>query len=92
MGIAYLMSLNGKTLKSRVTGITGKISGIDNKNLRITFSGFQDISVPLNRVEQLLIMDKETLEELKDKIRSAKEIKNESKVKTYIDSDDENKE
>ena len=86
------MALKGKTIKSRVTGITGKISGIDNKNLRITFSGFQDISVPLNRVEQLLIMDKETLEELKDKIRSAKEVKNESKVKTYIDSDDENKE
>ncbi|MBO7677449.1 MAG: hypothetical protein J6S49_08045 [Erysipelotrichaceae bacterium] len=63
------MALKGKTIKSRVTGITGKISGIDNKNLRITFSGFQDISVPLNRVEQLLIMDKETLEELKDKIR-----------------------
>ena len=86
------MALKGKTIKSRVTGITGKISGIDNKNLRITFSGFQDISVPLNRGEQLLIMDKETLEELKDKIRSAKEVKNESKVKTYIDSDDENKE
>ncbi len=83
------MALKEKTIKSRATGITGKISGIDNKNLRITFSGFQDISVPLNKVEQLLIMDKETLEELRDKIRSAKEAKSESKVKTYIDSDDE---
>ena len=84
-----MMALKGKTIKSRITGITGKISGIDNKNLRITFSGFQDISVPLNKVEKLLIMDKETLEEIKGKISSVKETKEESKVKTYIDSDDE---
>lgn len=83
------MALKGKTIKSRITGITGKITGIDNKNLKITFSGFQDISVPLNKVEKLLIMDKETLSELKEKISAAKEVKEESKVKTYIDSDDE---
>ena len=86
------MALKGKTIKSRMTGITGKITGIDNKNLKITFSGFQDISVPLNKVEKLLIMDKETLSELKDKISAAKEVKEESKVKTYIDSDDETEE
>jgi hypothetical protein len=86
------MALKGKTIKSRITGITGKITGIDNKNLKITFSGFQDISVPLNKVEKLLIMDKETLSELKDKISAAKEVKEESKVKTYIDSDDETEE
>jgi len=87
-----LMALKGKTIKSRITGITGKISGIDNKNLKITFSGFQDISVPLNKVEKLLIMDKETLDELKDKISNAKTSKEESKVKTYIDSNDESEE
>jgi len=86
------MALKGKTIKSRITGITGKISGIDNKNLKITFSGFQDISVPLNKVEKLLIMDKETLDELKDKISNAKTSKEESKVKTYIDSNDESEE
>ena len=86
------MALKGKTIKSRITGITGKITGIDNKNLKITFSGFQDISVPLNKVEKLLIMDKETLSELKEKISAAKEVKEESKVKTYIDSDDETEE
>ena len=86
------MALKGKTIKSRITGITGKITGIDNKNLKITFSGFQDISVPLNKVEKLLIMDKETLGELKEKISAAKEVKEESKVKTYIDSDDETEE
>ena len=86
------MALKGKTIKSRITGITGKISGIDNKNLRITFSGFQDISVPLAKVEKLLIMDKETHKELKDKISAAKGAKEESKVKTYIDSDDESEE
>ena len=86
------MALKGKTIKSRITGITGKISGIDNKNLRITFSGFQDISVPLNKVEQLLIMDDETLTELKEKIAAAKKTKEESKVITYIDSDDESEE
>ncbi len=87
-----MMALKGKTIKSRITGITGKISGIDNKNLKITFSGFQDISVPLNKVEKLLIMDKETLDELKDKISNAKTSKEESKVKTYIDSNDESEE
>ena len=86
------MALKGKTIKSRITGITGKISGIDNKNLKITFSGFQDISVPLNKVEKLLIMDKETMDELKDKISNAKSSKEESKVKTYIDSNDESEE
>ena len=87
-----MMALKGKTIKSRITGITGKISGIDNKNLKITFSGFQDISVPLNKVEKLLIMDKETMDELKDKISNAKSSKEESKVKTYIDSNDESEE
>ncbi|MBQ3295587.1 MAG: hypothetical protein IJH00_03785 [Erysipelotrichaceae bacterium] len=86
------MALKGKTIKSRITGITGKISGIDNKNLKITFSGFQDISVPLNKVEKLLIMDKETMDELRDKISNAKSSKEESKVKTYIDSNDESEE
>ncbi|MBO7697484.1 MAG: hypothetical protein J6S38_00455 [Erysipelotrichaceae bacterium] len=86
------MALKGKTIKSRITGITGKITGIDNKSLKITFSGFQDISVPLGKVEKLLIMDKETLAELKDKINAAKEAKEESRVKTYIDSDDETNE
>lgn len=87
-----MMALKGKTIKSRITGITGKISGIDNKNLKITFSGFQDISVPLNKVEKLLIMDKETMDELRDKISNAKSSKEESKVKTYIDSNDESEE
>ena len=37
-------------------------------------------------------MDKETLDEIKGKLSTVKEIKEESKVKTYIDSDDESEE
>ena len=83
------MALKDKTIKSRVTGITGKITGIDNKHLKITFSGFQDITVPLSKAEELLIMDEETISELKEKVKGVKEEKEESKVKTYIDTGDD---
>ena len=74
------MSLKGKVIKSRATGITGKISGYDKKNLRITFTRFQDISVPLLKGESVLEMDDEALEELR------------KLVKTYIDSEEEEEE
>ena len=87
------MSLKGKTIKSKATGITGKISGYDKKNLRITFTRFQDISVPLVKAESVLEMDDETLTELRKLVKAAKAEKNktpeESKVKTYIDSEEE---
>jgi hypothetical protein len=87
------MSLKGKAIKSKATGITGKISGYDKKNLRITFTRFQDISVPLIKAESVLEMDDETRAELRKLVKAAKAEKNkspeESKVKTYIDSEDE---
>lgn len=90
------MSLKGKAIKSRATGITGKISGYDKKNLRITFTRFQDISVPLLKAEEVLEMDDEALAELRKLVKAAKSDKNrnpdESKVVTYIDSDEEEEE
>ncbi len=90
------MSLKGKVIKSRATGITGKISGYDKKNLRITFTRFQDISVPLLKAESVLEMDDEALEELRKLVKAIKSDKNkdpeESKVMTYIDSEEEEEE
>ncbi len=90
------MSLKGKVIKSRATGITGKISGYDKKNLRITFTRFQDISVPLLKAESVLEMDDEALEELRKLVKAIESDKNkdpeESKVMTYIDSEEEEEE
>ena len=62
------MGLIGKTIRSRATNINGTITGIDKKSLWISFTQFQDVSIPLDKVETLLRMDEETLNEFKETI------------------------
>ena len=72
------MSLKGKTIRSKASGLVGQIVGVEKGELRVTFTRFQEISIPLAKAENLLEMDEETLEELhkeiassaKDKVRS----------------------
>lgn len=86
------MALSGRKIVSKASGLTGRISGIERNNLKITFTGFQDVTIPLNRAEQLLQMDADILDELREEIRN-KHISactpRESKVETYMDNFEE---
>ncbi|MBR4421715.1 MAG: hypothetical protein IKS69_04185 [Erysipelotrichaceae bacterium] len=84
------MSLEGKTIKSRASGMSGTITGIDEEGLRISFTKPQEITVPFQKAEDLLILDDETLKELKSLIRKHKHDPAEktSKVPTYMDDDE----
>ena len=59
------MSLIGKPIVSRASNISGYITGIEGDDLKVTFTKMQEISVPLEKAENLLMLDEETLEELK---------------------------
>ncbi|MBQ1483112.1 MAG: hypothetical protein IIZ28_06030 [Erysipelotrichaceae bacterium] len=86
------MGLNGKKIVSKASGLTGRISGIEKNSLKITFTGFQDVTIPLNRAEQLLQMDDDVLEELRKEIGSrhiSSQTPKESKVETYMDNFEE---
>ncbi len=86
------MALSGRKIVSKASGLTGRISGIERNNLKVTFTGFQDVTIPLNRAEQLLQMDADILDELREEIK-AKHISayapRESKVETYMDNFEE---
>jgi hypothetical protein len=90
------MDVKGKTIKSRASGVTGKITDIDRKGLKITFTGLQDVTIPLAKAESLLIMDEETLAEINALLRDAggesQEETKESKVQTYMDNYEEEEE
>ncbi len=90
------MSLIGKQIKSKASGIVGSITGNDHSNLIVTFTKFQDVSIPLVKAEDLLIMDEETVEEIEALIRKNRLKKNESehvsKVQTYMDNFEEEEE
>lgn len=87
------MSLKGKSIRSKATGMTGQITGHDRKELKLTFTGFQNISVPLERAEDLFVMDKEVADEIKQLLsesKSSRKSKEEkSKVETYVDDYEE---
>jgi predicted HTH domain antitoxin len=86
------MGLTNRNIVSKASGLTGKISGIERNNLKITFTGFQDVTIPLNRAEELLKMDSETLDELHQEIKKRKITlftPKESKVETYMDNFEE---
>ena len=84
------MTLKENKIISRASGLSGKITGIDNGYLKITFTNFQDISIPLSKAEDLLIMDDETLNRLHEKMSTNKTISHhKSKVQTYMDDYDE---
>ena len=89
------MNVKGKTIKSKASGLSGKITDLDWKGLKITFTGLQDVTIPLAKAESLLIMDEETLAEinalLKETGSDAAE-KKESKVQTYMDNYEEEEE
>ena len=84
------MSLEGKTIKSRASGMSGSITGIGEDGLKVSFTTPQEITVPFEKVEDLLIIDEETLKELKSLIRQHKHdpVEKTSKVPTYIDDDE----
>ena len=69
------MSLIGTSIKSKLTGINGIITGIDKKNISVTFTYGGIISVPLHRHEDLLTMSEEARDELKEYIDSFKRSK-----------------
>ena len=80
------MGLKGKSVCSKASGINGLITGIDKDGLKITFTKFQDIVVPLNRIDDLLKMDEETKEALKAAVRKlGSASKKRSKTRTCID-------
>ena len=87
-----IMGLKGREIVSKASGLTGLISGIENNSLKVTFTGLQDVSIPLDRAEQLLQMDEETLEELREEIKEKKIsplTPRQSKVETYMDNFEE---
>ena len=66
------MSLIGTSIKSKLTGINGIITGIDKKNISVTFTYGGIINVPLQRHEDLLTMSEEARSELVELIESFK--------------------
>jgi len=88
------MSLKGKTIRSKASGLVGQIVGVEKGELIVTFTRFQEISIPLAKAETLLEMDEETLEELHKEIASSAKDKEvvESKVRTYMDEFEEEEE
>ena len=69
------MSLIGTPIKSKLTNINGFITGIDKKNISVTFTYGGIITVPLQKHEDLLIMSDEAREELLEYIESFKRSK-----------------
>jgi len=65
------MSLIGKPIKSRITGMKGAIVDLDRKFLIVSFS-MGGARVPLSKYSELLEMSDETKEEVEEYIRSLK--------------------
>ena len=81
------MSLIGKPIVSRASKMSGYITGIEGDDLKVTFTKMQEISVPLQKAEDLLLLDDESLKELHALIKtnSKNPAGKTSKVPTYID-------
>ena len=87
------MDLKGKEIKSKASGLSGQITGVEKDRLKVTFTQFQDIFVPLDKAEDLLIADDETLAEIRKLVKAMKPDKEtDSKVQTYIDDYEEEEE
>ncbi|MBO4919542.1 MAG: hypothetical protein J5365_05235 [Erysipelotrichaceae bacterium] len=69
------MSLIGTPIKSKLTNINGFITGIDKKNISVTFTYGGIITVPLQKHEELLSMSDEARQELLEYIESFKRTK-----------------
>ena len=69
------MSLIGTPIKSQLTNINGFITGIDKKNISVTFTYGGIITVPLQKHEDLLSMSDEARQELLEYIESFKRTK-----------------
>ena len=85
------MTLKNRNIESKASGLKGKITGFEDGHLKITFTNYQDISVPLNKAELLLTMDEETLEEVHELLKKEgnKVNKHKTKVQTYMDDYEE---
>ena len=66
------MELIGTPIKSKFTGVNGTVTGIDKKNLFVTFTYGGNISVPLQKYEELFIMSDEAKELVREYIDSLK--------------------
>ncbi len=66
------MSLIGASITSRITGKKGAITGIDRKNLMVTFEYGGSINVPLRRYDDLFTMSEEAKQMIEDHIESLK--------------------
>ncbi len=88
------MSLIGKPIVSRASKMSGHITGIEGNDLKVTFTKMQEISVPLQKAEDLLVLEEEALQELHELIKtnSFNPVEKISKVPTYIDDYQEEEE
>ena len=66
------MALIGTSIKSKLTGNNGIITGIDKKNLSVTFTYGGNINVPLLKYDELFIMPDRAREEIRTFIDSFK--------------------
>ncbi len=58
------MKLKGKKVVSRASGIKGVVTGIDKSGMRVSFTEYQDIAVPFARMDNLLVIDEETKQQI----------------------------
>ena len=66
------MGLIGTSIKSKLTGNNGIITGIDKKNLSVTFTYGGNINVPLLKYDELFIMPDQAREVIRTFIDSFK--------------------
>ena len=66
------MELIGMPIKSKFTGKKGAITGIDRKNLTVTFEYGGNINVPLREYDNLFTMSEEAKQMIDEHIESLK--------------------
>ena len=87
------MALKGSTVKSRASGNVGIITKVEDDFIKVSFAPGQDVPVPFEKAETLLLMDDEVkeefLKEFESRNKETKSHKQKSKVETYMDNFEE---
>ena len=79
-----IMEIIGKTAKSKATGMTGIITGINGNKVSISFDGHASISVPVS----LLEIDEETMSAIESETTKTQS----QSAKTYVKRNNEHRE
>ena len=74
------MEIIGTPIKSKFTGVNGTVTGIDKKNLFVTFTYGGNISVPLHKFEELFVMSDEAKELVREYIDSFKKARKKKEI------------